>query len=169
MYIKSVNRCRCVKKAGGYFLLACKIFQRGEHEYLYEQNSNYISKPFSERKLWLSDGAKFTVTKAVADFEKNARQAKIEFEKVEILPLKTSLYYKRISKMSYDYLVERVSESGETEQRFRHGGSVNDMITALLPPRSAQTQADGKARAAEKFFAALHRKISMKTLFIFRR
>ncbi len=150
LYIKSVNRCRCVKRVGGYFLLACKIFQRGEHKYLYAQNSNYISKPFSERKLWLFDRAKSTVVRAVTDFEKNARKAKNEFEKVEILPLKISLYYKRISKMTYDYLVEMVSESGETEQKFCHGGSVDDMITALLSPRSAQTQTDGNARVTEK-------------------
>ncbi len=73
---------------------------------MYEQNSNYISKPFSERKLRLSDGAKSTVLKTVADFEKNVRRAKKEFEKVEISPLKTSLYYKHISKMLYDYLAK---------------------------------------------------------------
>ena len=67
-YIKQIWSCNCKAKIGDVYYLTCKIHQRGEHEYLYRSDDDFIEKRYSGKRLWLREGAKRTIDVSIRIF-----------------------------------------------------------------------------------------------------
>ena len=80
-FIKAIKACRCDEWYDGY-IVKCKIKERGNHDYVFNKDDDYICKLNSEKRFYLEESAKKTIKKAIEEFEentnlKNYRQAQI--------------------------------------------------------------------------------------------
>lgn len=78
-YIKEIKKVVCKEKHGKEYLLECKIIERGNHEYVYTPDTDFLKKRFGEKGVFLSDSAKQTLGKAI-----DAMEARIALHRAEM-------------------------------------------------------------------------------------
>ncbi|MBS7262665.1 MAG: hypothetical protein KIG36_03540 [Eubacteriales bacterium] len=118
-YIKKIRRCSCEEKRGDFYILECKIHQRGSHTYTYTPKEDYITGFGSQNKvLYLSDDAMNTVIKTISDFEEETEQArKRRSVKVPFRDCLISIYYQQSGSGDFEYYSE-YSDSNKTVRKF---------------------------------------------------
>lgn len=110
LYIAKIDRCSVRARQGKQYTLRCKIRQRGEKEYFYENTGECIWHRGQCRKtLWLAENAKSTVLSAVKQFERELLQLHASNSRYVCVPLETCkmrLYYLRKNAVRYNVWYE---------------------------------------------------------------
>ncbi len=69
LYVKKIKSSKCCVKIDDRYIITCNIHQRGRHEYSFYKGDKWITKLYSERKLWLSPDAETTILREVELFD----------------------------------------------------------------------------------------------------
>ena len=111
-YVRRIKKCICMKKQSDTFTLECRIMEHGLRNYFYKAGDLFLGEgSIGEKKLWLCDEALETVTEAVAAFEDIVDKAKGSYSKVYIDKYRFYVYYERIEKERYDFIIEFEGEN----------------------------------------------------------
>lgn len=111
-YVRRIKKCICMKKQSDTFTLECRIMEHGLRNYFYKAGDLFFGEgSIGEKKLWLCDEALETVTEAVAAFEEIVDKAKGSYRKVYIGKYRFYVYYERIEKERYDFIIEFEGEN----------------------------------------------------------
>ena len=134
LYVAKMKHCICFKKVESRYFLNCKIARHGKHEYQLSECGDDISGISGKKRFLLSSNAQVAVQSAIGEFKADVFNAKRKFIKIEIAEIKTTLYYKHVSKKVYDFLVEKENNKQENELYFYNKETIETMLRAVQPP-----------------------------------
>lgn len=100
-------RCRCVGKIDDRYLLSCKIHQRGEKNYFYEDGSEHLSVERGRKRLFLCGEALKKVRLVTEQADAYISRLKKNSSASEMQGGRVKIYYTQTQALIYDFLVEQ--------------------------------------------------------------
>ena len=128
LFIKQIWSCKCKAKIGDVYYVTCKIHQRGEHEYLYRSDDDFIEKRYSGKKLWLRDDAKITVDVSIRLFESVVGTITRFSPPVDDF----TVYYLQNYRGKYDIVVEYMDDDQNHHTEYYSNYTVSECIYAVI-------------------------------------
>lgn len=133
-YVEDIKKCSCSKKLGDAYVVTCKIQQRGEHDYVFIKNTDYITKEYSNKTLNLSQIAKKKISETIECFDGDEQAIRSSYIKVEIPALELNAYYVHWNKTKYDLMLEYVNADDKKETRICKNLTLEQFIREITCP-----------------------------------
>ena len=128
LYIDKIKKCICIGHTGDIYHLFCKIIQRGEHDYVYSKDGEYIAKE-GNKKLWLLDNSKASVYEAIVKFKETlTRIRQVPGKPITLCDGTISVIYERLSWDKYNYLIQKKLQDGSVTESYHENTSVRNML-----------------------------------------
>ena len=132
LYIDKIKKCICTEHTGDIYRLSCRIIQRGEHDYEYSKDGEYIMKD-GKKKLWLLASSKASVNEAIEKFDAILTKLKqLPRKPITLCDGTISVIYERLSWDKYNYLIQKKLPDGIITEFYHENCTVRDMIFNIL-------------------------------------
>ena len=140
LFVKEIDKCKCLYKEGNSFHIECKLHQRGKQYFTFSEGNDFLAS--NNKKLYLTDKAKVIVLLGIQKFFDELNELKDMAIKIYVPELDMNIFYaERIenNQKQYDVIVEtklsseksKVEEfKGQTLRRMLEAPRFIDFITA---------------------------------------
>ena len=132
IYILDVKKSSCKEIVGERYILNCKIKQRGEHEYFFIKNNDFITKQYSDKRLYLTPKAKKKIEKTVEEIDAILDEMhRPGYRLVYIPDIGMKFWYRGVSRGVYTFIVSICCNMVAEYTRIYESVSVRDILHAL--------------------------------------
>ena len=104
LFVKTIKRSVCIEKHNNTYVLCCRIHQRGERQFDYQESACLLKA--GNKSLYLTPTARQTIEAAVARFNAQIEEARNFYTKVDVEELGMSIYYQHNLSQLFNLVIE---------------------------------------------------------------